>query len=862
MTYYLISPFGVKSPPFTYKAKSNYEKGALVEIDLREKKMLGVVLAVVAKPSFECKEVVGQKGYFDSRQVELAEFVAYYYYGGIGEAYNLMQPHYFSDGNFSNSSLGNHCIDSLDFEGSQTLKSSSPPKSSENSTSTTSNTRIVAKNGGKDFRENNNSPSIAEGARGRVESSLESSLDSNTKSSLLNLPSASRGNPQTKIYHIEVAQASVSQSQLKNRDISLTLNMTNNAQCAKSDKNDAKIDCHAQQVGLAMTELANDYHEFATFVQVANSSNDGAKNILESNNDNTACHTEVFMPKVSKNPYFFNLNPLSDAQKSALDFVSDKPISLLFGDTGSGKSEIYFHLIASMLNQGKSALFLMPEISLTPQIESRLKNAFGNLVGIWHSKVSQKSKKEILAKLESSELKIIAGARSALFLPLQNLGLIIIDEEHDDAYKSFQNPRYNARDCAMYLVKKCGIQVALGSATPSLTTYYLAKKGGYLYRLKGVFFENATKQYMFENSPTSLTSNLFSHIKSTIKSKKQAIIFVPTRANFKALLCQECGYGFACPFCSVNMSLHIKKNCLVCHYCGYAQIIPKSCPKCSSQHLATKRVGTQQIADELQNAFVESKKAGEIFNNVKIGIFDKDHITTSSKLNTTLKSFKNGEIDILVGTQMLSKGHDYHNVELAVVLGIDYVLNGGDFRSFERGISLLHQIAGRAGRKSSGKVFIQSLQTQWIKGFLGDYEEFLEWEEKRRSKNYPPFKKLVMIHCAHKRQEKAKEQMQEMLPILKTQKKIHIIGYGSNAIERIAGKWRFHILLNGDKISDILEALNALQNQAKIHNDKPQKWVKSTQKSNQDSQNKNTHSQKALVIDKRLEVDIDCLDTL
>ena len=881
MNYYLISPFGVKSPPFTYKAKSNYEKGALVEIYLKEKKVLGVVLGVVAKPSFECKEVVGQKGYFDSRQVVLAEFVAYYYYGRVGEAYNLMQPHYFSDGNFSNSSLGNHCIDSLDFEGSQTLKSSSPPKFSENSTSTTApnglrakrskNTRIVGENGGKDFRENNNSPSpncqnVAEGARGRVDSShcviaseqgergnpqktgnpnpplpcggglggrvkssLESSLDSNTKSSLRDNPQDSRGNPQTKPCHTE-ALAEVSQSQPKNRDIS----------AFSKPQYDKKI-----------IDKTMACHEFAIFDKNANSSN-----------DNTACHTEVFTPKVSKNPYFFNLNPLSDAQKSALDFVSDKPISLLFGDTGSGKSEIYFHLIASILHQGNSALFLMPEISLTPQIERRLKNAFGDLVGIWHSKVSQKSKKEILAKLESSELKIIAGARSALFLPLQNLGLIIIDEEHDDAYKSFQNPRYNARDCAMYLAKKCGIQVLLGSATPSLTTYYLAKKGGYLYRLKGVFFENATKQYMFENSPTSLTSNLFSHIKSTIKSKKQAIIFVPTRANFKALLCQECGYGFACPFCSVNMSLHIKKNCLVCHYCGYAQIIPKSCHKCSSQHLATKRVGTQQIADELQNAFVESKKAGEIFDNVKIGIFDKDHITTSSKLNKTLEEFKNGEIDILVGTQMLSKGHDYHNVELAVVLGIDYVLNGGDFRSFERGIALLHQIAGRAGRKSSGKVFIQSLQTQWIKAFLGDYEEFLTWEEKRRSKNYPPFKKLAMIHCAHKRQEKAKEQMQEMLPILKAQKKIHIIGYGSNAIERIAGKWRFHILLNGDKISDILEALNALQNQAKIHNDKPQKWVKSTQKSNQDLQDKNTHSQKALVIDKRLEVDIDCLDTL
>lgn len=698
--YYLVAPFGAKSPPFTYKSRTAYEKGTLVEIPLREKVVLGVVLGSVQKPSFECKEIVGQKGCFDSRQVLLAEFVAYYYFCTLSEAYNLMQPHY----GFGNSSSGNHCV------------------------------------------------------------------------------------------------------------------------------------------GLAI------------------------------------CQEMSINPHITHTP---QLHPLSQTQKRALDFVLAKPISLLFGDTGSGKSEIYFHLIASALTQGKSALFLMPEISLTPQIESRLKNAFGEQVGIWHSKVSQKQKKEILQKLKSNELKIIAGARSALFLPIQNLGIIIIDEEHDDAYKSFQNPRYNARDCALYLSKKCGLQVVLGSATPSLTSYYLAKKGGYLYRLKGAFFEEAKKQYILENSPTSLTPLLLSHIKSTLQAKKQAIIFVPTRANFKALLCQECGYGFACPFCSVNMSLHIKQNRLICHYCGYSQITPKSCLECDSQNLTTKRIGTQQIADELKQSFSEAK----------IGIFDKDHITTSGKLNEALRAFRDGEIDILVGTQMLSKGHDYHNVELAVILGIEYVLNGGDFRSFERGIALLHQIAGRSGRKHIGKVFIQSPQAEFLRGFLGDYEEFLAWEEKRRSDNYPPFRKLVMIHCSHLRQERAKEQMEEILPILERQKNIHIIGHGSNAIERIANKWRFHILLNGEKISDILEALNAVQSElesgakssvdlrAKSHskpnpksnpsscpkshaNSSLQKWVESTQNPSSSSHKQNSHSQKSLHFGKRLDVDIDCLDTL
>ena len=806
MLYYLIAPFGVKSPPFTYKAESNYKKGTLVEIPLKEKVVLGVVLGVVAKPSFECKEIARQKGYFDKRQIELAEFVAYYYYAGLGEAYNLMQPHYFSDGN---SSLGSQ-FGKSSHPASLRRMSNTPHSQGESiCQSTTANTRIVRENGGKDFRENN-PLSLADGARGRVKSSLESipksNLDSNTKLSLYKNPQDSRGNPQ------------------------------NNA-----------IDCHA---------------DFDKSVR----------------NDSTTC--EGIKPEVSQSPYCFNLNPLSKAQQQALDFIATKSISLLFGDTGSGKSEIYFHHIASTLTQGKTALFLMPEISLTPQIEHRLKSAFGEQIGIWHSKVSTKSKKEILEKLESKTIKIIAGARSTLFLPIHNLGLIIVDEEHDEAYKSFENPRYNARDCALYLAKKSNLQVVLGSATPSVVSYYLAKKGGYLYRLKGVFFENAKKQYILENAATSLSQNLLSHIKSTLDSKKQAIIFVPTRANFKALLCKECGYSYTCPFCSVNMSLHIKKNCLICHYCGYAQIIPKSCQQCKSNDLSTKRIGTQQIADELQ----------EKFANAKIGIFDKDHITTNNKLNKALSAFRNGEIDILVGTQMLSKGHDYHNVELAVVLGIDYVLNGGDFRSFERGFALLYQIAGRSGRKNEGKVFIQSLRIDWIKSFLNDYEEFLEWELRRRSKNYPPFKKLVMIHCTHARIEKAKEQIEEIVSILKPQKKIHIIGYGSSAIERIANKWRFHILLNGDKISDILESLNVVQNTlesnfihsksiapkiyAKIHNTNhnithstnnnasPQKWVESTQKSNPTSNYKNTNSQKALIIAKRFDVDIDCLDTL
>ncbi len=501
-----------------------------------------------------------------------------------------------------------------------------------------------------------------------------------------------------------------------------------------------------------------------------------------------------------KNTISKNLKPLNKAQQEAFEFLDSRNIGLLFGDTGSGKSEIYFHHIAKVLEQNKSALFLMPEISLTPQMKARLEDVFGECVGIWHSKLTKAQKDKILNQLHTQKLKIIAGARSALFLPLANLGLIIVDEEHDEAYKSMSAPYYNARDVSLFLAQKAQIKLILGSATPSLNSYMLAKQKGYLFRLKGRFF-NAQKSYILESSKTSLTPKLLDSISQALELKKQVIIFVPTRANFNSLLCLKCGYGFMCPFCSVNMSVHNKQNALVCHYCSYTIKIPKQCPQCQNTELSSQRIGTAQIATELQ----------EIFTNARIGVFDRDHITTHNKLKTILNDFNSAKIDILIGTQMLSKGHDYHNVALAVVLGIDYVLNSGDFKSFERGVALLHQISGRTGRKEQGKVFIQSLQLEWLKEFLQDYEDFLCWELAHRSKSYPPFSRLAMIHFANKDHSKANRAMLEILEKIKGAKEIKIIGYGKNAIEKIANKWRFHILISAQKTSQILRALDGLE---------------------------------------------------
>ncbi|MDO7253724.1 primosomal protein N' [Helicobacter cappadocius] len=499
-------------------------------------------------------------------------------------------------------------------------------------------------------------------------------------------------------------------------------------------------------------------------------------------------------------------NALNAIQKQALENIYKKPLALLFGDTGSGKTEIYIHLIIDTLAQNKNVIFLMPEISLTPQIEARLKKVFGEIVGIWHSKISSKKKSALLEDIKKGRIRIIAGARSALFLPLADLGLIIIDEEHDDAYKSQQKPRYNARDISLYLGNKNNIKILLGSATPSVSSYENAKKNNYLIRLQGRFFETK-KQILFENKPTQITPTLLENLKNILEKKEQAIIFLPTRGNFKTLLCQECGHSIRCPFCSVDMSLHLNKKMLSCHYCGYCMPITLECPNCKSIEMSTYRIGTAQIAAELK----------ELLPEASIAIFDKDHTSTQNKLKNILNDFNKNKIDILVGTQMIAKGHDYHKVNLAIILGIDYLLRSGDYRSYEYSISLLHQIAGRSGRKEDGRVIIQSLNSEFLKNFIGDYEKFLNYELTNRKDFYPPYRKLAMLHFSDKNEEKVIENMQKILNILKKnisetglQNDVNIVGYGKSGIEKIALKYRYHIFLRSNTHTGILRVLNKI----------------------------------------------------
>lgn len=495
----------------------------------------------------------------------------------------------------------------------------------------------------------------------------------------------------------------------------------------------------------------------------------------------------------SYKPISITLSPL---QNEALDFIRSYPVSLLFGDTGSGKSEIYMRRMDEVLSQGKRALLLLPEISLTPQMQERFEKHFGDAVVLWHSKMTPKQKKITLAKIVDGSARIVAGPRSALFLPIKDLGLIVVDEEHDESYKSSSRPRYNARDMAIYTGSVLKIPVVLGSATPSLTSYVKYP----FYRLRGGYYESK-RTFLFESSIEALTPSLDDAIAKNFAGGHQGIVFIPTRANFKTMTCESCGSTVECPFCSVGMSLHRNARALKCHYCNYSEVLPRLCPKCHSGHLVTSRLGTAEAAEHFEKRFPD----------IRIAQFDRDIITTQNKLIKVLQAFNKREIDLLVGTQMLSKGHDYHDITLAIVMGIDNLLSQADYRARERALSLLVQIAGRSGRKNSSIVIVQSFNESFFRNYLDDYESFLKDEIRLRNGRYPPAKKLARLLYAHKNGLKAKGAMEEAVGILRGWSEIEIIGFGASPIEKIADKYRFQILLRSERSTDLIRAIRSVK---------------------------------------------------
>jgi primosomal protein N' (replication factor Y) len=472
---------------------------------------------------------------------------------------------------------------------------------------------------------------------------------------------------------------------------------------------------------------------------------------------------------------------LSSKQKDAYEFIKKHQVSILFGDTGSGKTEIYIKLIEDSLKEGKNVIFLLPEIAITSQMEERLKKHFGDLVAIWHSKVRKKQKEEILNKIKSGDVKIVVGARSALFLPFENIGLIIVDEAHDDSYKSQETPKYNAKDLSIYFAKVYNAKVVLGSATPLVSDLYKFPH----FRLKGTFFNTTKKKHFVE----FFDERVIKKIELVKKMNKQTIIFLPTRGNFKYMICANCGKAVRCERCDVAMSVHKKKRALVCHYCNYTRPIPKKCDFCLSEEFLNERIGTSEVKEILENSI----------KGIRVEKFDRDILTSKKRIDNLLKRFNNKEIDVLVGTQMLAKGHDY-DVYLSIILDIDFILNSADFRASERAFSLAKQVEGRAGRRENGEVIIQTLNRDF---FDREFEEFFKEEiEFRESLKYPPFSKLIKVEFMNKDKLKAFNSMQKFLDCIKA--KDEVVGFGEAPIFKINNIYRYQVLLKGKHLHKIV----------------------------------------------------------
>ncbi|MBQ1697559.1 MAG: primosomal protein N' [Bacteroidales bacterium] len=454
---------------------------------------------------------------------------------------------------------------------------------------------------------------------------------------------------------------------------------------------------------------------------------------------------------------------LTDLQKSAYMAIKhnfeNKNTVLLHGVTGSGKTEIYIKLIDECISQGKQVLYLLPEIVLTSQIIRRLQKVFGDEVGIYHSKISDNERAEMWHRLcspDSKSYKLIVGVRSAIFLPFSQLGLIIVDEEHDASYKQQDPaPRYHARDCAIVLAGLHGAKVLLGSATPSVESYYNALNGKYgLVELNKRYSEaglpeinviDTLEAARCSNMKSIFSSFLIGEIDRTIKQGQQAMLFRNRRGFSPYVECQTCGWVPSCENCDVSLTYHKRENRLVCHHCGFVMDMPHNCKSCGYTALSAKGYGTEKIEDEIKIFFPEAR----------IARLDADVTTSRQRYEKIIYEFENGLADIIAGTQMISKGFDFKNLRLAGILGTDNLLNFPDFRAEERAYQLLTQVSGRAGRAvQRGKVVIQTAQPRnpvFDDVLKGDYKQFYNRVIAERSMYaYPPFTRLIRIQLKHK----------------------------------------------------------------------------------------------------------------
>lgn len=492
-------------------------------------------------------------------------------------------------------------------------------------------------------------------------------------------------------------------------------------------------------------------------------------------------------------------------------FDENKKPYMIHGVTGSGKTEVYMAIIENALSQGLDGLVLVPEISLTPQTISRFKNKFGDIVGVFHSQLSEGEKHDVYKQVKEGKIRILIGARSALFTPFTSLGVIIIDEFHESAYKSDKNPKFSAIEVAKFIAKKRDISLVLGSATPSIEEYYKAVNGEYKLLeinkrankkpMPKIEVADMKEELMIGNK-SIFSTKLKSEIELAIKNNSQVMLFLNRRGYSNFVSCRKCGYVFTCENCDISLTYHKKSNTGKCHYCGYEKEIPSECPECKSKYIKPFGIGTQKIEEEIKT----------IFPNLRVLRLDKDTTSRKGSFDRILNSFKNKEADILIGTQMLSKGLDFDNVTLVGILSADMILKFPDFRSSEMTFQLITQVAGRAGRaEKDGKVILQTYDTDHyaIKHAINyDFKGFYEDEIKiRKLFDYAPFNNMVSVVLSgkdNKLVESNSKKMYDSLAYLLRERGINdlsfILGPNQCSIGKINQNYRWQILFKDEDI--------------------------------------------------------------
>ena len=530
-----------------------------------------------------------------------------------------------------------------------------------------------------------------------------------------------------------------------------------------------------------------------------------ATNFLKNNG-----YIQVVKERVTRTPYkelstSANLVNLTDEQKRALDvcYADNKP-TLIHGVTGSGKTEVYLRLLEKTVNEGKSAIFLVPEIALTPQMLSRLRSRFQDKCAILHSGLSAGEKFDEWWRLRSGEAQIAVGARSAIFAPLQNLGLIIIDEEHETSYESEVNPRYATGELAEFRAKYNNAKLILGSATPKIESYLKAKNGEYsLAVMKDRVNKKPLPQIIVADmreeikrgNPSAFSVALKQELENTLKEGNQAMIFLNRRGYSQKVICRECGYVAKCSHCDVALNYHKFDNLLKCHYCGTTYAMPQGCPDCGSVNINYSGTGTQKVVSELS----------ELFKDAKILRMDNDTTRNKEGHFKILKDFADRKADILVGTQMIAKGHDFGGVTLVGILDADMSLYFSDYRAFERTFQLVTQVAGRSGRADKkGKVVLQtySPSNSILKYATSyDYEGFFEREcLLRKTSHFPPFSDIVRIMVESADEKLAVETLKSVFYKCKEvydkhQKSFVYFDKMKSPVKRMNDKFRFQVLL-------------------------------------------------------------------